>query len=279
MIIKDRYGEQIRTLTCEEVIQLHHLLSNHPEILKITEAIYPPGVKDINLLESAVARQMTGIEEYTKYDTVYSNCATLVYGVACNHPFHNGNKRAALLSLIKHLYRNGLILNNIDNDTIYEFLTNIAAGTLKEYAYRNNRTIYKSVYKKQEGVEADIAFIERWIRNYSTIRNNFDKPIKWGELLRKLEKFKIKCHIDKKHGKIHLVKETFKFLGLTIKETKNTYPYKGEKCTRSLIKEIRKDFCLSSFDGVDSANFYDENAFLNQEIITYKKAIYMLSKN
>jgi len=37
--------EEIQTLSEEEVINLHNLLTMHPEILKMTEPVSPSGVK------------------------------------------------------------------------------------------------------------------------------------------------------------------------------------------------------------------------------------------
>jgi len=56
----------------------------------------------------SVYRQLTGYEGRYKYPLPLSNAAALVYGLCCDHPFYNGNKRLALVALIVHLDRNGI---------------------------------------------------------------------------------------------------------------------------------------------------------------------------
>lgn len=62
------------------------------------------------LLESAVARQFVGFGGELKYPSPIYNAATLTYGITSNHPFHNGNKRAALVAMLCHLDKNSLIV-------------------------------------------------------------------------------------------------------------------------------------------------------------------------
>jgi death-on-curing protein len=78
-----------------------------------------PGPRDFGLLESAIARQQTGARHVLKYDTLYSNAATLTFGLCCNHPFHNGNKRTALISMIAHLEKNGHTLFGTKHSELY----------------------------------------------------------------------------------------------------------------------------------------------------------------
>ena len=56
MFVKDKTGKVIKVLTTDEVIELHSLLSTHPQIKDLTAPVLPPGVKFRGLLESAVSR-------------------------------------------------------------------------------------------------------------------------------------------------------------------------------------------------------------------------------
>src|SRR5712675_3761890 len=64
------------------------------------------GVRDSGLLESALARPMNKIA-YGETDLA-SLAAAYCYGIARNHPFVDGNKRAAFASLIVFLGLNGI---------------------------------------------------------------------------------------------------------------------------------------------------------------------------
>lgn len=52
----------------------------------------PPGVRDMGMLESALYRPQTGY-----YDDITSMSAALFESLLMNHPFVDGNKRAAFL--------------------------------------------------------------------------------------------------------------------------------------------------------------------------------------
>jgi len=88
-------GTIIKTLTEKSILELHNLLSTNIVLFKGMEPITPKGVKNYNLLSSAVHRQYTGFDNYYKYDTIFLNAASLAFGLAKNHSFHNGNKRTA----------------------------------------------------------------------------------------------------------------------------------------------------------------------------------------
>ncbi len=90
------------------------------------------GMRDEGLLDSALARPQN-LAAYGEPD-----CAALAasygVGVAKNHPFVDGNKRAALLATGLFLYLNGYRLTASQADTTITML-NVAAGTLTEDAF------------------------------------------------------------------------------------------------------------------------------------------------
>lgn len=277
-ILKDKSGNIINTLDTNEVIQLHALLNSHPDILRVTEPVSPGGVKSLHLLESAVSRQHTGSGDFIKYDTAYSNCSTLVFGLAKNHAFHNGNKRAALLCMIKHLYKNGFVLKfDVSNDEVYDFLKAVASNSLKAFAQRYDKRLYNFAYKENP-VEADIKFMTRWIQKNTVSKHAADRPVKWKYLIRKLNEFGIRAEEDERLAKVHLVKPKKSFLGFSTGVVKKTYPFISKECNKRIIKQIRKDFNITHQDGFDFLGIYDEETFLSEEMILFKKAIYRLSK-
>ena len=275
--LRNNNGQVIETLHCDDVVRLHTLLTSHPEIQKLTEPVSPTGVKDMGLLESAVARQSIGFGTQLIYDNPYSNCATLVFGVACNHGFHNGNKRAALLCLIMHLYRNGYVLKqSLNNIEIYEFLRSVASHGLKEFSKSGEyKSLYNSIYKYQKlnDIEADIKFMEFFIKKFSESKQHSNRHLKWNLLIAKLEQLGIAAQID--GSKITLTQETG---GLFNRKRIRSYPYNSSVCTKYLLGDIRGDFHLRDTDGLDGMSFYSEEIFLDEEIVLNKKAIYKLSK-
>lgn len=90
-------------------------------------------VRDVGLLESAVARPATRLFGRDAYPTLHDKAAALVHSICRNHALVNGNKRLALASLIAFLGINGQRLT-LDNDEAYELIIDIAGGALDDVA-------------------------------------------------------------------------------------------------------------------------------------------------
>lgn len=65
-----------------------------------------PGIRDDGALESAIARPKN-LEAYGAVTTAGGLGAALAWAIVCNHPFADGNKRAAFAGLTMFLELNG----------------------------------------------------------------------------------------------------------------------------------------------------------------------------
>ena len=90
-----------------------------------------PGIRDEGLLDAALARPQN-LVAYGQPD-VAALAASYGWGIARNHPFIDGNKRAALLSIGLFLHLNGWRLTASQADTTRTMLA-LAAGELPEDA-------------------------------------------------------------------------------------------------------------------------------------------------
>ncbi|WP_199794639.1 type II toxin-antitoxin system death-on-curing family toxin [Lentibacillus sp. Marseille-P4043] len=63
----------------------------------------PLGVKEPNLLDSAINRPKQSVFGGDAYPSIHEKAAALFESIAKNHAFHNANKRTALASLIVFL--------------------------------------------------------------------------------------------------------------------------------------------------------------------------------
>ncbi len=89
----------IRFVTVPEVLRLHAIL--------IEDQGGDPALRDAGLLESAISQpQQTMFGEYLHPDIV-SMAAAYAFHICKNHPFIDGNKRAATAAMIKFLNDNG----------------------------------------------------------------------------------------------------------------------------------------------------------------------------
>lgn len=90
-----------------------------------------PGVRDLCLLESALARAPNK-QAYGETD-LCALAAAYAYGVARNHPFGDGTKRTALVVCELFLDLNNVVLTADDAECVVTFLS-LAAGDLEEDA-------------------------------------------------------------------------------------------------------------------------------------------------
>ncbi len=284
-----RKNKKLNLLTSKGVIHLHDLLSKNYTLLQDMDPVEPKGVKNMNLLESAVGRQYVGVSNWLKYDKYCTNCATLIYGIIKNHAFHNGNKRTGFLSLIKHLYINGYVLQpSIKSEEIYKFIVCIADNKLLEFI--NKYKQYKSFVKREKlqkvkvlTVEQEISFISYWIRSNSISKNcEIKNKVKISKLKELLVVKGIKIEQSGVKIKVYSERES-NFLGIKIgikkvNEREYTIGNSITEVSNNTLKKLRKDFNLRISDGVDNLSFYDDESFLDEEIKNYKKIIYRLSK-
>jgi death-on-curing protein len=65
------------------------------------------GLRDLGLLESAVARPQATFDGKDLYPDIFQKTAALMESLAQNHPFVDGNKRTAITSAAMFLLQNG----------------------------------------------------------------------------------------------------------------------------------------------------------------------------
>lgn len=88
-------------------------------------------VRDMGLLESAVARPRASAFGADAYPTVHAKAAALLHSIARNHALVDGNKRLALAGVIAFYGLNGTRLT-LTNDEAYDLVIAVAAGDVDE---------------------------------------------------------------------------------------------------------------------------------------------------
>jgi prophage maintenance system killer protein len=84
------------------------------------------GCRDINLLESAVGRPFQSAFGEDAYPTILHKAVAPFHSLNANHPFHDGNKRTAIIALDDFLVANGYI-QDLNNTEIYELAMRTAS--------------------------------------------------------------------------------------------------------------------------------------------------------
>lgn len=195
------------------------------------DPISPPGVKNISGIESAAARPSATAGGLDAYPTPFLKAASLFHSIAGNHSFHNGNKRAALLSTLYYLSEFGYWVDKCDDDEMYEFTRQIAAHEITED--RND----------------EVSVIADWLEANSRKQVKGEKPMKLGELREALGRYGYE--LEDQGYKLDVVLE-----GKTVATVLKRGAKGFDDYDPQYIAELRKKLALIPEEGIDSARFY-----------------------
>ncbi|MDO8590102.1 MAG: type II toxin-antitoxin system death-on-curing family toxin [bacterium] len=92
-----------------------------------SEPIPEFGSRFPNILESCLATPFSRFGKKDLYRGIVDKGAMLFYLLIKNHPFKNGNKRIAVMSLLYFLYKNGKWIHT-SNERLYRFARHIAGS-------------------------------------------------------------------------------------------------------------------------------------------------------
>jgi death on curing protein len=90
-----------------------------------------PEVRDVGLVESALARPQAFAFGEDAYPTIHQKAGALLHSLARNHALVDGNKRLALAAPIAFYGMNRMRLA-LSNDQAYELVIDVAAGSLDD---------------------------------------------------------------------------------------------------------------------------------------------------
>lgn len=105
----------------EDILLLHYL--------SIEDFGGSHGIRDEQLLLSAIARPYQTFDGKELYETTIKKAAALCESLILNHPFIDGNKRIGLLATLALLQNNGIRIEASD-DELYSFIIEISTGNL-----------------------------------------------------------------------------------------------------------------------------------------------------
>jgi len=111
-------------ITVEEAVRIHGIL--------IDRFGGTNGIRDRNLLESALSRPFQTFDKKDLYSSQVDKAAALIESIVINHPFLDGNKRFGYVAIRLILLESGLDIDAPEEDK-YLFVIGIAKGELKFY--------------------------------------------------------------------------------------------------------------------------------------------------
>ena len=111
----------MRFLTLGDVVELHQQL--------LTQAGGASGIRDLGLLESALAQPKATFAGADLHPTLVDKAAALGFALVANHAFIDGNKRVGHAAMEVFLVLNGLEINaSVDEQE--RLMLDVASGTL-----------------------------------------------------------------------------------------------------------------------------------------------------
>jgi death-on-curing family protein len=265
--------DRIRHLSPEEIENIHFQIAD--DFKNTPDPIAPAGVRSRSLLESAAARSSTGLGGYLKYPSVEMGAAALAHSIINNHPFFNGNKRSALVSMLVFLDENGLVFSSSQNE-IFKWTIRVASHKLGADQYTGDRA------------DAEVLLMSRWIAEHSRVNESGERVITFANLRRRLQEFGCTVEITGSGGGKAVVEREVQpqqrgRFGITLRSQRRRFflPYGGDgrQVSRARIKELRRELGLSESDGFDSASFYGvDKQPVDSFIASYRKVLARLAK-
>ena len=127
--------KKITFLTLAEVVEIH--------ADQIERYGGSDGIRDINLLSSAVAMPLASFSGSVLHEDIFEMAAAYVFHISQNHPFVDGNKRTGLASALVFLELNGISPSDPE-EKLYTSMVSIAEGKLNKTEFAE---ILKSLRK------------------------------------------------------------------------------------------------------------------------------------
>lgn len=253
-----------------KILEIHYALVN--DFQELDDPIFPAGPRDIALLESAAYRPKTSLGDQCKYLTVEMGAAALFHSLVHNHPFHNGNKRTALVSLLVMLDQNGLMLK-CSEDELFQFVLQVAKHRIVKECSSNRNipdeevcSIAEWIYNNSRTVEVGEKIVP--LRKLKAILTNYDCNFEYGSRGKKIKITRV-------------LKRQSRFFKKAPEKLTSNIRCSGEEgrdVPIGTINKVRSDLKLDEKNGIDSASFYNQALTTNADfIIKYRKILTRLS--
>ncbi|MHB1807864.1 MAG: type II toxin-antitoxin system death-on-curing family toxin [Solirubrobacteraceae bacterium] len=272
-----RSSALIGMLNVEDVRFIHQRLCE--DFASTPDPIDPPGVREDSLLESAVGRQHAGYAELLKYPDPILNAATLLYGICNDHPFHNGNKRTALVSALAHLDKNNLVLRTTKQTELFNLMIAVADHTIVHSVIKVGRNTERIV--RRGTPDEEVKAIADWLRCRVDPITRGEKPITYRELRQILGNFGFSLYA-RSNGKVDICRSETRRT-LLLKKTRDKtlmairWPGEGRTVPIGEIKHVRQTLKLCEEDGITRDSFYANGVRVDRFINDYRVVLRKLA--
>ena len=263
------HQRKLTWLTEEQVVGIHEALVR--DFAGTSDPIDPPGIKSMQLLASAVFRPQTSLGNRLKYPTVESSASALLHSLIQDHPFHNGNKRTALVAMLAFLDKNGMF-PIFGQDEVFKLVLQIAQHRIAESG-------------AEMLADREVLAISRWMCRHTRFAEKGERVISMRRLRQILTAygcvFDFAVSVGNRVNISRQIKERG-FLGMIRSVTLRTqiyYESDGRDVEKNSISKVRADLQLDDHNGVDSHIFYQQFPDVAEEFINrYRKTLRRLGR-
>ncbi len=257
-------------LTLAEIESIHWALEK--DFAAAEDPISPAGIKFPDLLASAFERPQTSYAGSLKYQTLSMCAAALTHSLIHNHPFHNGNKRTALVALLTLLDRNDTVLSATEEE-LYRFLLQVAAHGLLP-----SDRLYEQ-YADREVME-----IARWIGQRTRVIQRGERTVQWRTLNKILRD--LGCEVTQHRGdKLRINRRVVMRPGGWFRPAKErmlttyyTNTGDGREVPKVQLKRLRQELELDEIHNIDSEQFYTLRREPDSFIAEYSRLLRRLAR-
>lgn len=263
-----------QTIGLREVLRAHFLIVDF--FFQDQYGIGGVGPKNLDLLHSALYRQFVAFGSKQKWSSPYERCATLLFGLVKDHPFHDANKRTALLVTLYQLDK----LNRtpkVSQKEFEDFIVEVADNQLAKY----------SRYKEISGEEDDnkVIFIADFLKRQTREIDKRHYTVTYQELDQRLRQrgFKL-ANPNKNYIDVVQMELTRKYLGILgprvekeFRVAQIGFPGWKRQVGKGAIKSVREATGLKPEKGYDSAVFFKGGDPLHTLIDIYAEPLRRLA--
>lgn len=257
---------QIKYLSEDDVTSVHDALVRDFESYK--DPISPPGIRDNNLLSSAITRSQTGFGNQQKYPTIEMAGAALLHSIVLNHAFYNGNKRTGLVSLLVFLDKN-LLMPTCSENELFKLTLNVAQHGLVPPHWDNL-------------ADREVLEIASWINRSSRKIQKGDRPLDWLKLKRILKSFDCRYTHANVGSRIEISRtvKRSRFGRKSSRELKVQVSFRndGTEAGINTVHYIRNELELDEDHGVDSKIFYEADTEPDDFVQRYRTLLRKLAQ-
>lgn len=269
----DPYATQ-STIGLHDVLRAHFLIVDF--FFEQHYGVGGIGPKSVDLLHSSIYRQFVSFGGKDKWPGMYEKCATLLFGLVKDHPFHDANKRTAFLVTIFQLDRLKRT-PRVSQREFEDFIVEVADNRLTKYPR------FRELAKEKE--DAEVLFIADFLKRNTREIDKHSCTVTYHELNQILKRYGFEL-VNQNKNFIDVVRVELKpkYLGVVGPNVRKEYhlaqvgfPGWKKQVGKGALKTVREATGLTAQRGYDSQTLFQGADPLHTLIDMYSEPLRRLA--